>query len=355
MSRKIAVILIAQTALIIVLFWTLVFYGKDEYESYTRKQGDQIENPMHVSNAGGATVVTLSTESQAQSGINSSTLKTGTQQTVLSTYGSVLAIDTLTDLRTRYLAAAAEANIVRASLAANREEYQRLQQLNQDNRNISDRAVRAAEAAWKVDEAKVAGAQTMAGNIRDSMRQQWGETLATMATAQSASPALQRLLQYREVLLQITLPFDAPTPRPGSKLMVTPVSGSNAKPLQAEFVSASPQTDAATQGKTYYYRAAADELRAGMRVSVRLADSAKSTTGVIVPGNAVVWYGGKTWVYRKQGADQFVRVPVSTDTESTGGWFNTANLKAGDRVVTSGAQLLLSEEFKYQIKNENQD
>jgi len=30
-------------------------------------------------------------------------------------------------------------------------------------------------------------------------------------------------------------------------------------------------------------------------------------------------------------------------------------LKPGDELVTSGAQLLLSEEFKYQIKNENDD
>jgi hypothetical protein len=37
------------------------------------------------------------------------------------------------------------------------------------------------------------------------------------------------------------------------------------------------------------------------------------------------------------------------------GWFYQGQLKANDHVVTSGAQLLLSEEFKSQITNENDD
>ena len=31
------------------------------------------------------------------------------------------------------------------------------------------------------------------------------------------------------------------------------------------------------------------------------------------------------------------------------------HIKAGDEIITRGAQLLLSEEFKFQIKNENED
>ena len=35
--------------------------------------------------------------------------------------------------------------------------------------------------------------------------------------------------------------------------------------------------------------------------------------------------------------------------------FFTDVLEANDLIVSSGAQLLLSEEFRFQIKNENQD
>lgn len=354
MNRKIALIIALQALLIIILFWVLVFYGKDEYEAYTREQGEEIDSPQRVSTDHGSTVVTLSEEAQAQSGITTTALKAGTHQSTLSSYGSVVSIEPLIELRTRYLTAKADASVVRASLVSSQQEYQRLLQLNRDNRNISDRAVIAAEAAWKADEAKVAAAETTASNVRDNIRQVWGETLANLVTQQPASPALQRLLQYKEVLLQITLPFDAALPKPGHTLYVVP-TGTQGKAIQAEFVSASPITDRTIQGKTYYYRAPAEDLRSGMRVTVRLPESAKQGNGVIVPSTAVVWYGGKAWVYRKEAADRFVRLPISTNADTDGGWFNSGNLKPGDALVTSGAQLLLSEEFKYQIKNENED
>jgi hypothetical protein len=75
---------------------------------------------------------------------------------------------------------------------------------------------------------------------------------------------------------------------------------------------------------------------------------------VLIPSSAVVWHGGKPWVYVKKQNNQFVRQPISTDTEIEEGWFNQ-EISAGSEVVTNGAQLLLSEEFKYLIKNENED
>jgi len=51
----------------------------------------------------------------------------------------------------------------------------------------------------------------------------------------------------------------------------------------------------------------------------------------------------------------FARHEVSTAQELDGGWFNAGGLNADDEVVVSGAQLLLSEELKYQIRNENED
>jgi hypothetical protein len=55
---------------------------------------------------------------------------------------------------------------------------------------------------------------------------------------------------------------------------------------------------------------------------------------------------------------QFIRKPISTDTEvdsgNSSGWFNQG-IDKNSEVVISGAQLLLSEEFKYLIKNENED
>lgn len=356
MNRKTLTIIVLQSLIIVIMFWLLVFYGKDEYEAYSRNDDheEDIASPPRVSSSNGAAMVTLSADTQRQSGITVSPLRAADYQSALSTLGSVVNLDSYIELRTRYLAARAEAGVVRASIVNSQQEYQRMLQLNRDNRNISDRAVAAAEAAWKADEAKLAAAETTAASIRDTIRQQWGETLAAWATQQPASASLQRLLQYQDVLLQVTMPFDGPTPGKGSSITVDP-AGANGKGVRAIFVSPSPQTDSAIQGKTYFYLAPADNLRTGMRVSAHLAQPGKAASGVIVPATAIVWYGGKSWVYQKQAGDRFIRRQVSTEREDGDGWFNTGGFKAGDEVVTSGAQLLLSEEFKYQIKNENED
>jgi len=355
MNRKTVLIIALQAFLIIVLAWMLVFYGKDEYEAFIQGEEEEIETPSHIITEAGSTIVTLSPATQAQSDIQTTPLKAATHQDGVYSYGSVISIEPLIALRTQYLAAKAEADVARASLANSRREHARLQQLNQDDRNISDRAVMAAEAVWKADEAKVAAAESAAISMRANIRQAWGDVLANEITAQQPGESLKRLLQHQDALLQVTLPFDYPEPKPGSVLTVSP-AGSQGKPVSARFVSASPQADPALQGKTYFYRAPANELRAGMRVMIRMpSQDGKPAKGVIVPDNAVIWYGGQAWIYRKEGEDRFIRHAIATDKEAEGGWFNSGTLNPGQSVVTQGAQLLLSEEFKYQITNENED
>jgi membrane fusion protein, multidrug efflux system len=355
MNRKIAVIIALQALLIIMMFWVIVFYGKDEYEQYTQSQDEQIETPDRISIEQGVTVVSVSAQAQAQSDIRTQILVPSSMSATLQAYGNVLSIDSLIEARSRYLAAMAEAEVSRASLNSSKQEYQRMQQLNQDDHNISDRAVIAAEAAYKSDQAKLHAAEVLAQNIRDSIRQTWGDTLAKQATLSQANAYMQQLLSYKQVLVQITLPFDSANNQAPSSLMLTPI-GTQAQQLSASLISASPQTDNAVLGKTYFYHASAESLRTGMRLSVSINSNSKQSTGLIVPNSAVVWYAGKAWAYKKQGVDKFLRIPVQTTQDSKEGWFNPQlQAKAGDEIVTSGAQLLLSEEFKYQIKNENDD
>jgi len=165
------------------------------------------------------------------------------------------------------------------------------------------------------------------------------------------------------VLIQVSLPLNTATPKVGSTINVTPLSESTST-IKAIYVSPASTSDSSGFGKTFYYSAPADLLRIGMRVNVNIANNASAAaSGVIIPNTAVVWYAGKPWAYFKQnknkaGLDQFVRKPISTDSEVDSGigngWFNQS-VDENSEVVVSGAQLLLSEEFKYLIKNENED
>lgn len=362
MSRKATIIIALQAIVIVILFWFAVFVGKDEYEAAHSEGEEDVETRTLVAEntntSKGAATLHLPIASQQQSGIKTSQLQATQHQSATASFGTVETIDGLIELRARYLATLADAHVLRTSIASAQQNTTRLRLLNQDDKNVSDRVLQEAEATLNNEKAKLDATSTLANGIRDNMRQIWGTTLANIATQKVESGDLQILLQSREVLLKITLPFDV-TPNKSTLLQISQV-GTQAPLAKARFVSEAPQADSTIQGKTYFYRAPAKNLRAGMRVSARLeAGKNQTTTGVIVPHEAVVWYANQAWVYQKQGSEQFIRRLISTETEieseTISGWYNTTGLVASDELVVSGAQLLLSEELKYQIKNENED
>jgi hypothetical protein len=70
----------------------------------------------------------------------------------------------------------------------------------------------------------------------------------------------------------------------------------------------------------------------------------------VIPQSAVVRSGGKIWVYREAGDGQFMRAEVNPESSTSNGLLVTQGISAGDRIVTVGAQVLLSEEQKSQIQ-----
>ena len=182
---------------------------------------------------------------------------------------------------------------------------------------------------------------------------QWGEALAKLAFSDNLPGHLQNLLNRKYVLVQVNLPSNTSAPKLGSIINVTPLNSSE-NSIRATYISPASQVDANSYGKTFYFSAPSETLRIGMRLNVNTQLEAKSSEGAIIPSSAVIWYAGKPWVYFKLKNNQFIRKPISTENEVQEGWFNQ-DIKTDSEVVVSGAQLLLSEEFKYQIKNENED
>jgi multidrug efflux pump subunit AcrA (membrane-fusion protein) len=352
MNKKLTLIIVLQAILIIALFWALVFYGKDEYEAYQAEQEEEIESPSRVTEKQGINIVSLPPATQQNSGIRTARVTAASYQGEIKSFGNVIGIDSLIEAKASYLTLKTNANLARAASSQNMQQYQRLKTLNEDDKNVSDRAVQEALAAVNADKANITASELQLKNLQNRMRLQWGEALAKLAFNEKLPPHLENLLNRKNVLIQASLPLSNATPKAGSSIAVTPLNESSS-PIKAIYVSPASTSDSNGFGKTFYYSAPADQLRIGMRVNVEAAAS-DSTNGIIIPSSAVVWYAGTPWAYFKQGNDQFVRNPISADTEVEAGWFNQG-LDANSEVVVNGAQLLLSEEFKYLIKNENED
>ena len=354
MNRKLAIVIALQALLIIMLFWVLVFYGKDEYEAYNQSHEEEIESPQRVVEKEGLSFVHVPVAAQKNSQINTAQISSAAHQSSLTYYGTVASFDGLIEAKAKFTTAIAEAELARVGTQTNLQDLKRLKLLNDDNKNVSDRAVQVAESLVRADLAKIKNADSNVQTIKKTIQLQWGETLSALVTETKLPAHLAALLTRKNALVQVSLPAGSSTPIAGSSIALqTNNSTSN---ITALYVSPALQSDSISSGATYYFSAPADYLRAGMRVkSQAIIEDNHQAQGVVIPNNALVWYGGKPWVYVKQNAESFVRKPVNADNEVTGGWFNATGFKADDQVVVSGAQLLLSEEFKYQIKNENED
>lgn len=354
MNKKIALIITLQALLIIVLFWVLVFYGKDEYEAYQNSQEEEIEGPSRVTEKSGISVVNLPLATQQNSGITSSKVKSIHFLGEVRSFGNVVNIDSLIDAKSNYLNLKTNVNLARANSQQNIQQYQRLKTLNDDDKNVSDRAVQEALASVNSDNANIKSYELQLTNLKNSTRLRWGEALSALIFNEKSPVHLSNLIERKNVLIQVSLPLETKTPASSSTIKITPLNDAGMQ-IQAIYVSPAATADTNGFGKTFYYSAPADQLRIGMRVNVELGDTKNNAVeGVIIPSGAVVWYAGTPWAYFKQGRDQFIRKPISTDNEVDTGWFNK-NLSADSEVVVNGAQLLLSEEFKYLIKNENDD
>ena len=375
MNKKLSLIIALQALLIIVLFWVLIFYSKDEYEAYQNRHEDEIASPNRVAEIDGMSIVSLSAATQQNSGITTTKVVSSTFVGKLKSTGTVIAIDRLIEAKANYLQAKSEIALANAASGNNLQQYQRLKTLNEDDKNVSDRAVQEALAAVNSDKAKISAAELQLNNLKSAVKLEWGEALSSLVfdnkeSNDKTAPHLANLLNRKNVLVQVSFPLEFPTPKLGSALILnplnaglSPVNTSDAA-IKAIYVSPAAHSDANGYGKTFYYSAPAESLRIGMRVNTDVdASGSKANNGVVIPNQALVWYGGKSWAYfklakNKQGEDQFARKPINADIEvSSGadsGWFNQG-IDVQREVVVSGAQLLLSEEFKNQIKNENGD
>jgi hypothetical protein len=353
MNKKTAIIIGLQAFLIVVLFWMLVFYGKDEYENFRTEQEEEIESLNRVVEEEGISIVSLSPAVQKNSGISTAKVTQMAYKGEIKSFGTVVPIDTLIQARTNLVSINTELAALRETGRQLQAQYDRLKSLNADDKNVSDLSVQQALASLNTNKVNINSQSLAMTNLEANTKLQWGEALAKIALSSSPSPLYNQLLTRQNVLIQVSLPLIATNPSSGDTVKITPLNG--IKAINAIYISAATKADTNSSGKTFYFSAPAESLRVGMRVSVESIGNKKSiNNGIVIPSSAVVWYAGTPWSYFKEDNNQFIRKPISADIEVDAGWFNEG-LDADSEVVVKGAQLLLSEEFKYLIKNENDD
>ena len=337
------------SAIIVLLASALSDVARDELGFSAEERNDGAPERPAVAEL----QVGISEAAQQAAGIRTESLAPARFTAAVEALGVVVNPAPLVELRARLLTVRAEADAMRAAARFSGQERDRLQALYDDDRNVSKRAVQSADAALRGEAARVAALERNATGLQESLRAQWGDAIARLATEPRA-PFFHELSTQRALLVQLTLPAGVEPPAAGTAVTVTSLSTPGPR-RRAVLLSSAPFADPVVLGPTFLFRvAAAPELRVGNRVRGEFTRGGAAREGVAVPPTAVLYHGGKAWVFVKTGAEAFARREITTREEVEGGWFNE-RFAPGEAVVVSGAQLLLSEELKYQIRNENED
>lgn len=324
------------------LIWSFLA-GRGEQAAEAQRESP-VQAPSRVTSENGRNVLAFDAASQKANGILTTVLIPTKQQIESQATGVVMQLQPLLDLKASYNTPATDLIRARANAQASQAEYERLRQLNQDGKNASDKAVEAAGATAKSDAALVQNAQQAITVLKGSALLHWGPVVSRWF--EGNSPQLDALLMQRRFLLQVTSTtatrFSAP-----KRAIVQYADGTHA---QATFVSILPQLDPRLQVPSLLYEVAAHPgLVPGINLNVFLP-SGPLLSGVVVPSSAVVWSQGSSWCYVEESPGKFVRTAIETSDPVPGGWFVTEGIDSNARVVTSGAQTLLSEEFRSQIQ-----
>ena len=317
--------------------------GRGEQAAEAQREAP-VKAASRVSTDDGKTVLSFDHAAQRANGIVISVLAATTQRAQAQATGVVVQLQPLLDLKASYNTPATDLIRARANARASSAEYERLRLLNQDGKNAADKAVEAARATAESDAALVQNAQQAITVLKGSTLLHWGPVVASWI--EGNSPQLDALLMQRTFLLQVTSTTAGPFATPQQAVVQYP-DGNHAT---AQFVSVLPQLDPRLQVPSLLYLIAPHAgLVPGVNVSVFLPSGGEQT-GVVVPSSAVVWSQGSAWCYVERSPAKFERISVGTGRPEAHGWFVKESIQPGARVVTSGAQTLLSEEFRSQIQ-----
>ena len=274
-------------------------------------------------NAAGETVLTVDAETQKRIAPKIENLVATEWTPEIKGFGRVVDAATLasalTDLET-----------ARGAAEVSGKELARVTTLAKQG-NASDRALQTAEAAAKHDELALAAA-------RAKFATSWGGKLA-----ENSADTLKSLADGA-ALVRIDLAAGEflKSPPHGARIVSL---NDTASFVNADFFDVGAGVDPQTQQQSFLFLARQSSLVPGAAVTGFLKTDGEKTSGVTIPADAVLRNEGKAWIYLQSSDTEFARHEIELDRPTDGGWFSS-ELSATNKVVTVGAQQLLSEELK---------
>ena len=297
-------------------------------------------------------VVFLDTEQQQRAGIQTMPLTESKQGPESIAFGTVVNLDRLLLVRQQYLNSLAQQQTAHAKNAEAQLNLSRTQSLhNQDI--VSSRRLQEQQAQAQTEQAQLAISHYQKELQINNCLLEWGSNLCQWLT-EAKGQHIKEFLQQKAQLLQITLAAGRELGAGQTQIFVDE-HGKRENAIPASLISAIPLVDPVTQGRRYFFKSNLRPIAYGSHLTAWLSESDKNTSAVNLPRSAVVRHNGEAVVFIKTQPGQFSRLVLQHLTPNQACCFSNSELQAGQEIVTTGAQTLLSQLLKNQIPEEDDD
>lgn len=297
-------------------------------------------------------ILRLSPARQQRGGLRTRIIESSEIRPESRAFGQVLPLAPLIEFAQLFKAAESEKNIAAAAEFSANSVYRQVESLYLDH----------ATARFKLEQSKIEWLSAKARHkqvtarleaIRLGALQSWGEVLTGWAENPDG-PEFAGFLRRNKFLLGVSLPSGTELSQDLNRVFVNRVP-ERSHAIAAELISSSPQAGEKSQGESYFFECAGDSLRTGMQLYVWIPVPGSTRRGIEIPADALVWKDGKPWIYRKTGEDSFQRYRVASAFDHGERWYLPDHPESRAEIVIEGAQMLLSEEYRWQIPDEDDD
>lgn len=359
MKNKTTIVIVAQIIIIFVLIWIVVLLvNKDIINNHSDDESEEEIMIDYTTMVDGIKQIQLPVSVEKNSNIQFKKLKkTKINQKKLN-YGIVQDISSLIKAKTNFVKVNYLITKLKNQVNNEKKHLESLIILNEDNKNVSDLAINKKQTEISGLSNQINIYENEKTNTLSLVKQQWGVNF--VGILKNKNDPLNKLLKNKNQLISLSVTQIEREELPPENIVIIP-SISSSSEIKAKYLSPSPIVNQSIVGKNFFYLTSNSKLIVGERISAYISKSNSNQNFLLVPNSSVVWSNGQPWAYiRIKENGNFVRRSLQgmreAENGSENGWIVPDDkIKIDNEIVTNGAQLLLSEEFKYQIKNENED
>ncbi len=314
---------------------------------------DDDDMPTHIA-AENAFTVHIEQDTQLITAIKTQTLVSSQYNPELISFATRVDLAPLINIRLQYFSIRAQQTIAKITLNQEQERERRAVNLQRNNA-ISTRKLHEQQNQLKIAIANLNALRQQTNNIRLHTNTTWGKTLSHWFLNEK-NPPLQMLSTVNKPLYLVHLPPSISKP---SANIATQDFGLREQAQTASLVGpAFNYVNSRSQqpGRPFFYLSDQKQSAAHQRVTAWIPMQKQTLTGIKIPSSALIWHLGQAFVYLQMDAETFRRIKIThkklinSDT-----YFIQEALQQNDILVTTGAQMLLSEEFRGQIPAEDDD